>query len=67
MWEHRNDVVGGFIRRYRVHRLVWFELREDMTAVITREKQLKKWKRAWKLRQIEKANPEWKDLWEDIA
>ena len=67
VWEHRNDVVGGFTRRYRVHRLVWFELHEDMTAAITREKQLKKWKRAWKLRLIEKANPEWKDLWEDIV
>ena len=41
VWEHRNDVVGGFTRRYGVHCLVWFELHEDMTAAITREKQLK--------------------------
>jgi len=67
VWEHRNDVVGGFTRRYRVHRLVWFELHEDMTAAITREKQLKKWKRAWKLRLIEEANREWSDLWDDIT
>ena len=67
VWQHRNDVVGGFTRRYRVHRLVWFELHEDMTAAITREKQLKEWKRAWKLRLIEEANREWRDLWEDIA
>ena len=67
VWEHRNDVVGGFTRRYGVHRLVWFELHEDMTAAITREKQLKKWKRAWKLRLIEEANREWRDLWEEIA
>ena len=67
VWEHRNDVAGGFTRRYRVHRLVWFELHEDMTAAITRERQLKEWKRAWKLRLIEEANREWRDLWEDIA
>jgi len=67
VWEHRNDVVGGFTRRYRVHRLVWFELHGDMTEAITREKQLKRWRRAWKLRLIEKANPGWRDLWEEIA
>ncbi len=60
-------MVGGFTRRYRVHRLVWFELHGDMTEAITREKQLKRWRRAWKLRLIEEATPEWSDLWEDIA
>ena len=67
VWEHRNDVVGGFTRRYGVHRLVWFELHEDMTAAITREKRLKRWRRAWKVRLIEEGNREWRDLWEDIA
>jgi len=67
VWEHRNDVVGGFTRRYGVHRLVWFELHEDMTAAITREQQLKRWRRAWKVRLIEEGNGEWRDLWEEIA
>ena len=67
VWEHRNDVVGGFTRRYRVHRLVWYELHGDMIAAITREKQLKKWRRAWKLRLIEEGNREWRDLWQEIA
>ena len=66
VWEHRNDVVGGFTRRYKVHRLVWFELHEDMTAAITREKELKEWNRPWKLRVIEESNPEWDGLWEEI-
>ena len=62
-----GDVVGGFTCRYRVHRLVWFELHDDMTEAIAREKRVKRWKRAWKVRLIEKANPEWRDLWGDIA
>ncbi len=67
VWEHRNGFVGGFTRRYRVHCLVWYEPHDDMTSAITREKRLKKWKRAWKLRLIEEANPQWRDLWDDIA
>ena len=67
VWEHRNDVVDGFSRRYGVHRLVWFELHGDMAEAIAREKRLKRWRRAWKLRLIEEANLEWRDLWEDIA
>ena len=65
-WEHKNEVVPGFTQRYGVHRLVYFELHADMPAAITREKQLKKWNRAWKIELIEKTNPEWKDLWETI-
>ena len=67
VWEHRNDVVGGFTRRYGVHRLVWYELHEDMTAAISREKQLKEWHRAWKMRLIEESNPDWRDLWDEIT
>jgi len=55
-WEHKNDLVDGFTRRHRVHRLAYFELHRDMTSAIMREKQLKKWNRAWKLKLIEKHN-----------
>ena len=65
-WEHKNDLVDGFTRRYGVHRLPYFELHADMTSAITREKQLKKWNRAWKLRLIQKHNPDWRDLWQEI-
>jgi len=66
IWQHKNDLVEGFTRKYAVHTLVYYELHAAMPQAITREKQLKKWKRAWKLALIEKCNPEWKDLWEEI-
>jgi len=65
-WEHKNDLIEGFTKRYGVHRLVYYELHEDMALAIHREKQMKKWNRAWKLELIEKQNPDWKDLWEGI-
>jgi putative endonuclease len=65
-WEHKNDFVEGFTKRYKVHRLVYFELHQDMLAAITREKQLKKWRRSWKLELIERGNREWRDLWKEI-
>ena len=65
-WEHRNNVVDGFTKKYGVHMLVHYELFEDMTTAITREKRLKKWRRAWKIELIEKSNPGWKDLWPEI-
>ncbi len=65
-WEHKNDLVEGFTKRYRVHRLVYYELHEEMASAINREKQVKKWNRAWKLELIEKRNPDWRDLWEEI-
>jgi putative endonuclease len=64
---HREDVIDGFTRKYGVHRLVWFEEFEDMPIAITREKQIKKWNRTWKLRLIESHNPQWRDLWEEIV
>jgi len=67
VWEHKNDSVDGFTKRYGIHRLVYFELHDGMESAITREKQLKKWNRAWKLELIEKENPDWKDLWDEIA
>lgn len=62
VWEHRDGVVDGFTKRYGVKRLVWFEFHADFALAIAREKQLKKWKRAWKLELIESGNPEWRDL-----
>lgn len=67
VWQHKNDVVAGFTRRYRVHRLVWYEVHESMESAITREKALKKWSRSWKIELIEKTNPTWDDLYDDIV
>ncbi|OGS98152.1 MAG: GIY-YIG nuclease [Gallionellales bacterium RIFCSPLOWO2_12_FULL_59_22] len=66
IWEHKNDTIDGFTKEYGVHVLVYYELHGDMLAAITREKQIKKWNRAWKIELIESANPEWRDLWEEI-
>lgn len=62
MYEHRNGVVEGFTKRFHVHRLVYFEQTEDVSAAILREKQFKRWLRQWKIELIERANPEWEDL-----
>ena len=67
VWEHKNNVVEGFTKKYGVHQLVWYEVADTPQAAITREKQLKKWNRAWKLKLIEAGNPEWKDLCDEIA
>ncbi len=66
VWEHKNDVVEGFTGKYGVHLLVYFEPCADMMSAIVREKQIKKWERAWKIELIESLNPEWRDLWEEI-
>jgi putative endonuclease len=66
IWQHKNGFIEGFTRQHRVHRLVWFELHITMEAAITREKALKEWKRAWKLDLIERANPYWRDLYDDL-
>ena len=63
IWEHRQNIAEGFTQRYGVHCLVWFELHGEMNAAIQREKQLKKWRRAWKVELIEQENPQWDDLW----
>jgi putative endonuclease len=67
IWEHKKGLVEGFTKTYRVHTLVYFEMHENMTAAIMREKQLKKWNRPWKLQLIERHNPEWADLWQEIV
>lgn len=63
VWQHKNDITEGFTKRYGVHRLVYYETTDDIAAAITREKQLKKWRRDWKLQLIERLNPNWDDLW----
>jgi len=59
--------VGGFTKRYKVHQLVWYEIHATMESAIRREKQLKNWKRKWKLDLIEKNNPTWKDFYNEIV
>ena len=66
VWQHKNGLAGGFSQAYSVHMLVYFEQHADMLAAITREKQIKKWRRAWKVALIEKTNPGWCDLWADV-
>jgi putative endonuclease len=66
VWEHKNGATAGFTARYSVHTLVYYELFDDMLSAIAREKQLKKWRREWKLDIIEKANASWNDLWPQI-
>lgn len=66
IWEHKNDLADGFTKKYKVHQLVYFEQHQDMVNAITREKQLKKWNRTWKLALIEKSNPDWRDLYGEI-
>ena len=67
IWEHRENMVEGFTKRYNVHILVWYELHESMESAITREKRLKNWKRNWKLELIENSNPKWMDLYHTIV
>jgi putative endonuclease len=65
-YEHRSDLIGGFTKKYLVHKLVYYEPMPDSTTVIKREKQLKNWMREWKISLIEKTNPEWKDQYLEI-
>ena len=65
--KHRDGLTGGFTKRYGVKRLVWFQMADTMEAAITREKQLKVWRRAWKIALIEAENPAWRDLAEDLG
>jgi putative endonuclease len=67
VYEHKNHLVDGFTKKYGVHHLVWYETHDSAEAAIIREKQIKKWKRTWKLKLIEQYNPEWNDLYENIC
>lgn len=66
VWEHKNKAVEGFLGKYEISKLVYFEETADVNSAILREKQMKKWERAWKIQLIEKSNPGWKDLYSDI-
>ena len=67
IWQHREEVTGGFTKRYGVKRLVWFEVDETMESAIRREKSIKRWRRQWKIELVEKENPTWRDLAEDFG
>jgi putative endonuclease len=66
VWQHRNDLAEGFTKRYGVHRLVWYEQCGTMQTAIAREKAIKEWKRAWKIKLIEEVNPDWRDLYNGL-
>ncbi len=67
VYEHKQGLVEGFTKKYDVKILIYFEETNDVNTAIQREKQLKKWNRSWKIRLIEESNPEWKDLYYDLA
>jgi putative endonuclease len=67
VYEHKNKVFAGFTARYDVSQLVWFETYEDPETAILREKDIKKWRRSWKIRLIEESNPDWTDLYDQIT
>jgi putative endonuclease len=66
VWQHKHDVIQGFTRKYSVKTLVYYEVHENAESALTREKKIKRWRRAWKLGLIENSNPEWRDLYKDI-
>lgn len=66
VWQHKEGLAEGFTKRYGVKLLVWFEVHEDVNTAISREKAIKKWNRAWKIRLIQERNPGWNDLYAQI-
>ncbi|MEM8772507.1 MAG: GIY-YIG nuclease family protein [Pseudomonadota bacterium] len=66
IWEHKEEIFPGFTTKYGVKTLVWFETHSSREGSLTRERQIKEWKRAWKLELIEKENPGWDDLYDDL-
>ena len=67
VYEHREGLLPGFTEKYRLKRLVWFESHDEIAQAIAREKQLKRWRRAWKIALIEASNADWRDLWSEIS
>ena len=67
VWQHKNNIVEGFTKKYQLHLLIWYETHENMESAIAREKTLKKWNRIWKLRLIEQSNFDWQDLYEQLS
>jgi len=63
IWQHKNNIIEGFSKKYNIHKLVYYETTADVNSAITREKQMKKWNRQWKIELIEKHNPNWEDLY----
>jgi putative endonuclease len=66
IWAHRSGIAEGFTKRYGLELLVWYEVHTTMESAIVREKRIKAWKRAWKITLIERMNPTWRDLYEDL-
>jgi putative endonuclease len=66
VWQHRNNIIPGFAQRYGVKMLVWYEVHESRDSAFIRERQIKKWNRAWKLELIERMNRNWCDLWNKL-
>ena len=66
VWQHKNNVHDGFTKKYNVHRLVWYEATTDIEGAIRREKQMKKWRRQWKINLIEEENRNWDDLYDGL-
>jgi putative endonuclease len=67
VYEHKNNLIKGFTKKYSVHNLVYYEEYGEINEAITREKRIKKWNRQWKIKLIEKLNPDWKDLYNDFV
>jgi putative endonuclease len=67
VYQHKSKALAGFTAKYCVNRLVWSETHDDVTAAISREKEIKKWRRDWKIALIETCNSDWRDLWESIT
>jgi len=67
VWGQKNNIVAGFTKRYNVHQLIWYKLHGSMESAILREKRMKGWKRSWKLKLIERTNPDWQDLYDSIV
>ena len=67
VWQHKNDLAQGFTQRYGVHALVWYEAHDNMESAITSEKAIKGWRRGWKMELIERSNPGWRDLYEELG
>ncbi len=67
IYEHKQNLIDGFTKKYNVHTLMYYEVHNDIREAITREKQIKKWNRRWKMRLIEEMNSEWRDLYYEIV
>ena len=67
VWQHRSKIVPGFTKRYGVKTLIWHETHESRESAFVRERQIKKWDRDWKLDLIERTNPDWRDLWDELS